>query len=178
MRKVMGLVLVAALVIWGTLSAPVMAGADAGVLLAQAGNEGLGSDKAGDPEKGSGSGNEGTSDKVAPSEPGIGSEKGSGLENGSGSGKSADAGSGPEKIIFEKVGKMGPVEFPHKLHGEKNACKDCHEAEKPLFEQKISNTGFKMTDMYAGKSCGACHDGKDKHPFEAKKACAKCHKKK
>ncbi|MBF0501304.1 MAG: hypothetical protein HQM09_14285 [Candidatus Riflebacteria bacterium] len=84
----------------------------------------------------------------------------------------------PEMITFDNVGKLGAVEFPHKLHGEKNACKDCHEGTAPLFEKKVSKTGFKMADMKAGKLCGFCHDGKDKHPFAASANCMKCHKKK
>lgn len=95
----------------------------------------------------------------------------------------AKAGSeGPEKILLESCGKMAPVNFPHKLHGEKNACKDCHEGDKPLFEKKITKTGMKMADMYTGKLCGACHDGKKvvgtATVFEAKRSCAKCHVKK
>ena len=41
-----------------------------------------------------------------------------------------------------------------------------------------------MADMYAGKSCGACHNGKEmavgkdkKVVFASKGACTKCHKK-
>ena len=88
----------------------------------------------------------------------------------------------PEKIVFENVGKMGQVEFNHKFHGEKNDCKACHEGDKPLFQKKISKVGYKMADIYAGKNCGFCHDGKKvvgtATVFEAKKSCTKCHKKK
>ena len=89
---------------------------------------------------------------------------------------------GPEKITFENVGKLGVVEFPHKFHGEKNKCDECHGGDKPVFEKKITKAGMKMADMYAGKNCGFCHDGKKvvgtATVFEAKKSCAKCHKKK
>ncbi|MBI5624582.1 MAG: hypothetical protein HY924_12455, partial [Elusimicrobia bacterium] len=62
--------------------------------------------------------------------------------------------SGPEFINMEKVGKQLPVNFPHKLHGEKAKCDDCHGGDKPLFAQKITGKGEPMKDMYAGKSCG------------------------
>ncbi|MFZ2958486.1 MAG: c(7)-type cytochrome triheme domain-containing protein [Candidatus Ozemobacteraceae bacterium] len=83
----------------------------------------------------------------------------------------------PAMVSFENVGKLGVVEFNHKLHCEKSDCKSCHECPAPLFEKKISKIGRKMSDMYAGKDCGFCHNGKDKCPFNARKACGKCHKK-
>ncbi len=87
----------------------------------------------------------------------------------------------PEFLKFEKTAKMPPVKFPHKQHGQKFACKDCHGGDKPLFPQKFGGEGIKMADIYAGKHCGACHDGKDhganKKVFAAKTACMKCHKK-
>jgi c(7)-type cytochrome triheme protein len=88
----------------------------------------------------------------------------------------------PEFLKFEKTSKMAPVKFPHKQHGQKFACKECHGGDKPLFPQKFSDEeGMKMADMYAGKNCGACHDGKDhgdnKKVFAAKTSCMKCHKK-
>lgn len=83
----------------------------------------------------------------------------------------------PEFLKFDKTGKMAPVKFPHKLHSDKlGGCKDCHEGEKPLFNQKRSEEGFKMKDIYAGAACGKCHDGKNK-VFAAKTGCMKCHKK-
>lgn len=95
--------------------------------------------------------------------------------------KKGEAAAPPEILKFEKTGKMAPVNFPHAAHAKRNACKDCHEGEKPLFEQKRGEAGMKMADMYAGKNCGACHDGKDhganKKVFAAKTACMKCHKK-
>ncbi|MBI5201617.1 MAG: hypothetical protein HY925_08545 [Elusimicrobia bacterium] len=82
----------------------------------------------------------------------------------------------PETLKFEKTGKMAPVAFPHKKHIDKlGGCKDCHEGEKPLFEQKRGEKGLTMKDMYAGAACGKCHDGKK--TFAAKTGCMKCHKK-
>ncbi|MCX5795545.1 MAG: hypothetical protein NTY77_08645 [Elusimicrobia bacterium] len=90
----------------------------------------------------------------------------------------------PEFIKLDKVGKMQPVNFPHAKHGKLFTCKDCHEGQTPLFAQKHSETGIKMADMYAGKGCGFCHDGKKefgegdskKKIFNAKTSCMKCHK--
>lgn len=86
----------------------------------------------------------------------------------------------PEFINFDKA-KMGAVKFPHKVHAETlGNCDACHGGKEPLFAQKKSE-GLKMKDMYEGKSCGHCHDGKFKHGdkvvFAAKGGCMKCHKK-
>lgn len=91
----------------------------------------------------------------------------------------ADAKEAPEFINFDKA-KMGAVKFPHKVHAEKaGSCDVCHGGETPVFNKE--KTELKMKDMYDGKSCGTCHDGKkkigDKVVFAAKGACAKCHKK-
>lgn len=96
--------------------------------------------------------------------------------------KATDEKEAPEFIKLDKTGKMAPVNFPHKKHAEAlGGCKDCHEGEKPLFNQKRSGEGLKMKDMYAGETCGKCHDGKmkvkDKAVFAAKTGCMKCHKK-
>jgi c(7)-type cytochrome triheme protein len=82
---------------------------------------------------------------------------------------------GPEFIKLEKTGTQAAVNFPHKMHGEKNKCDDCHAGDAPIFGQKVSGTGFKMKDMYAGKFCGACHNGKK--AFKAMGGCMKCHPK-
>ncbi|MEK7388661.1 MAG: c(7)-type cytochrome triheme domain-containing protein [Elusimicrobiota bacterium] len=85
----------------------------------------------------------------------------------------------PEFIVYDKA-KNGTVTFPHKKHAEMaGKCDACHGGETPIFAQKKTE-GMLMKDMYAGKLCGACHDGK-KHGetvvFPAKGACGKCHKK-
>jgi len=85
-----------------------------------------------------------------------------------------------EFISFDKA-KMGTVKFAHKVHAETAGnCDACHGGKEPLFAQKKSE-GMKMADMYAGKGCGSCHDGKKKQGekviFAAKGACMKCHKK-
>jgi c(7)-type cytochrome triheme protein len=89
----------------------------------------------------------------------------------------------PESIKLDKVGKMPPVTFPHAKHGKMFPCEKCHAAKDPLFAQKHSEAGMKMADMYAGKGCGSCHDGKtnfgeggSKKPIFSAKTCMKCHK--
>lgn len=86
----------------------------------------------------------------------------------------------PEFLVFDKA-KMGAVKFPHKVHAETiGNCDTCHGGKEPIFPQKKTE-GLKMADMYAGKECGFCHDGKkkqgDKVIFAAKTSCMKCHKK-
>lgn len=93
---------------------------------------------------------------------------------------SADAKEAPEFLNYDKA-KLGPVKFPHKVHAETlGSCDACHGGKEPLFAQKKSEE-LKMADMYAGKTCGGCHDGKkkqgDKVIFASKGACVKCHKK-
>lgn len=85
----------------------------------------------------------------------------------------------PEFLNYDKA-KLGPVKFQHKVHAELvGDCDACHGGKEPLFAQEKSE--LKMADMYAGKTCGACHDGKkkqgDKVIFAAKGGCMKCHKK-
>lgn len=95
----------------------------------------------------------------------------------------ADAPAPPETIVFDKTSKMPQVSFPHAAHNKRYACKECHGGDSPLFPQKKDKDqpGMKMADFYAGKQCGACHDGKkifDGKPiFAAKSGCMKCHKK-
>ncbi|MFI5362771.1 MAG: c(7)-type cytochrome triheme domain-containing protein [Elusimicrobiota bacterium] len=97
----------------------------------------------------------------------------------------ADAPKAPDTILFDKTAKMQPVTFPHAAHikAMKGDCKECHEGAAPLFPQKKDKdqAGMKMADFYAGKQCGACHDGKKvvdgKTVFAAKTSCMKCHKK-
>ncbi len=66
---------------------------------------------------------------------------------------------------------VGPVVFSHRRHavaGE--TCSTCHPA---IFEEEAVDPGaLLMKDMYAGRTCGACHDGR--HSFSSTE-CAACH---
>ena len=66
----------------------------------------------------------------------------------------------------------GTVVFSHKNHIRQkrmaNNCKFCHDTIYP-FKHKVTYT---MADMEKGKSCGACHDGKNAFALSE---CARCH---
>lgn len=82
---------------------------------------------------------------------------------------------GPGKTLEFKSSSMGTVEFDGAVH--KNAglvCADCH---NPTMFPKMKQGTVKITmnDLYAGKYCGKCHDGKK--AFWIKGNCARCHHK-
>lgn len=80
---------------------------------------------------------------------------------------------GPDKEVTFPDGALGKVVFSGKAHADAGLkCMDCH---PKIFPMKFEAGTFKMADIYAGKDCGACHDGTK--AFAAKTACAKCHKK-
>lgn len=62
-----------------------------------------------------------------------------------------------------------PVNFSHQNHTKRFACGECH---PKLFLMKRGSSRITMEEMYAGNSCGKCHNGKT--AFSAKE-CAKCH---
>ncbi len=67
----------------------------------------------------------------------------------------------------------GDVLFSHEAHvaGGGLKCQQCHPIPytNPKQHKKVT-----MKAMAAGKSCGACHDGKT--AFSVQDDCAKCHK--
>ena len=79
-----------------------------------------------------------------------------------------------KELVFDKS-KLGKVTFSGKIHADKGfKCKDCHNPQ--MFpKQKKGTVTIKMADMYAGKLCGKCHNGKT--AFKAMGNCTKCHKK-
>jgi c(7)-type cytochrome triheme protein len=82
----------------------------------------------------------------------------------------------PGKTVeFDGKG-AGKVVFDGKAHADKGAkCADCHQS--GLFKMKKGADVLTMKDMEAGKTCGACHDGKKAFGVADKAACGKCHKK-
>ena len=74
-----------------------------------------------------------------------------------------------------KGSSMGTVTFDGSVH--KNAglvCSDCHNPE--MFpKMKQGTIKITMNDLYAGKYCGKCHDGKK--AFLIKENCTRCHHK-
>ncbi len=82
---------------------------------------------------------------------------------------------GPEEpIVFVKPVKA--VDFSHKIHtmGAGLECDSCHDE---LFQMEAGtaeqNDDFTMESLYAGKYCGACHDGD--MAFASNKRCTICH---
>jgi len=71
---------------------------------------------------------------------------------------------------------MGTVIFDGTLHKEQGLkCKDCHN--KDTFpKMKQGTVEITMAEIYAGKLCGVCHNGK--RAFDAQGNCDRCHLKK
>lgn len=81
----------------------------------------------------------------------------------------------PGKKLEFKGSPEGTVIFDGTIH--KNAgitCKDCH---NPVMfpEMKKGTIKITMKDLYAGKYCGRCHDGK--RAFRILANCSRCHHK-
>ncbi len=69
-----------------------------------------------------------------------------------------------------KAEGVAPVVYPHWKHRVWFKCKVCHES---IFIPKRGSNDISMTQILAGKRCGACHNGK--MAFAADKDCEKCH---
>lgn len=82
---------------------------------------------------------------------------------------------GQGKTLEFKGSPMGTVLFDGTIH--KNAgltCSDCHNPD--MFpKMKQGTIKITMSDLYAGKYCGRCHDGK--RAFWIKENCSRCHHK-
>ena len=80
---------------------------------------------------------------------------------------------GPGKTLEFKNSPMGIVKFDGEMHKKAAAsCKDCHN--DGLFpKMKQGTVKITMEQIYAGKLCGTCHNGKK--AFEAKGNCQRCH---
>lgn len=79
----------------------------------------------------------------------------------------------PTKEITFMEKNAGNVVFSHKNHTSLFKCGECHTG---IFNTARSKTKVSMNEMEAGKSCGACHDGKSAFGVAADKDCDKCHK--
>jgi c(7)-type cytochrome triheme protein len=73
-----------------------------------------------------------------------------------------------KEIVF-KVKETGETRFSHKAHFGGTECGKCHPV---LFAANRKNSPVGMAAMAKGKSCGACHNGKN--AFSVKE-CSKCH---
>ena len=74
--------------------------------------------------------------------------------------------------ISYSVKKAKGVTFSHDFHVQELglACQKCHPS---IYVTKGKDKPVTMTQMYDGKSCGACHTGKE--AFTLKGNCSKCH---
>jgi c(7)-type cytochrome triheme protein len=82
----------------------------------------------------------------------------------------------PADISYEATGKS--VLFSHKAHVDDFglACDDCH---GKIFEPRAyaakENGDFNMNGLYAGKYCGACHNGEKAFASDDFESCERCH---
>lgn len=79
------------------------------------------------------------------------------------------------KDIVFVVKNAHPVVFSHKAHCQKHKlkCGDCHYRQN-IFPQAAKPLGITMQDIYNGKACGKCHNGKI--AFSPFQNCARCHR--
>jgi c(7)-type cytochrome triheme protein len=75
----------------------------------------------------------------------------------------------PAKEVTFNVKETGAVKFSHEVHTSAYKCGECHPGN---YKPGKGNPVVTMAAMEKGKSCGACHNGKDAF---AVKECAKCH---
>ena len=81
----------------------------------------------------------------------------------------------PGKIVEFEGGGMGKVVFEGKLHADRGLkCNDCH---PKIFPMRKNSVVLTMTDVKAGKYCGACHNGTKAFKTADAANCARCHKK-
>ena len=77
------------------------------------------------------------------------------------------------KVLEFKNSSMGTVKFDGALHNKAAAsCKECH-TDGMFPKMKQGTVKITMEQIYAGKLCGVCHNGKK--AFEAKANCQRCH---
>jgi c(7)-type cytochrome triheme protein len=75
----------------------------------------------------------------------------------------------PKDVTF-KMTRISNAVFSHKFHLGMYQCSDCHTATFPYKAGALKAT---MGQMHQGKSCGACHNGKD--AFSTAGDCERCH---
>jgi len=84
----------------------------------------------------------------------------------------------PGRTILWEGGGAGRVVFDGTLHKNKGfKCHDCHARLFANMTPASPPTRMSMRDMYTGKLCGACHNGKDTFSVNDKANCTRCHKK-
>ncbi|ADU97292.1 cytochrome c3 family protein [Thermovibrio ammonificans] len=78
-------------------------------------------------------------------------------------------------LVFKT--KNGDVVFSHVYHVKvkKMHCSYCHPR---LFKKRFGADHFTMRDIWQGKYCGACHNGKTAFSARDPRNCSRCHKQK
>lgn len=77
------------------------------------------------------------------------------------------------KTLEFKNSPMGTVKFSGDVHQKAvTSCKECHN-DGMFPKMKQGTVKITMEQIYAGKQCGICHNGKK--AFEAKANCQRCH---
>ncbi len=87
-------------------------------------------------------------------------------------------------MVFGRIGggditfkpqKAKEVVFSHDFHVQTAgiACQRCHPTP---YVTPVKDKHATMAAMRQGKSCGACHNGKDAFSVKPKESCSKCHK--
>ena len=86
--------------------------------------------------------------------------------------------SSPENSIEFKGSGAGRVIFKGKDHDWTKGltCKDCHISIFPFKKPGAEGAAvIKMSDIYEGRYCGACHNGKKAFDAKPKDSCKRCH---
>jgi len=79
----------------------------------------------------------------------------------------------PGTVLEFNGGPMGKVMFDGKIHKDADAtCKDCHN-DQMFPKMKQGTVKITMEEIYAGRLCGVCHNGK--RAFGPEGNCARCH---
>jgi len=76
-------------------------------------------------------------------------------------------------LVFKT--KMGDVHFSHVYHVKvkKMHCSYCHPR---LFKKRFGADKFTMRDIWQGKYCGACHNGRIAFDARNRNNCSRCHR--
>jgi c(7)-type cytochrome triheme protein len=72
------------------------------------------------------------------------------------------------EVAFPVPYPTGPVTFSHELHTKEEPCAACH----PGLFKRGRNRPASMAQMEKGKSCGACHNGREQFALAD---CSRCH---
>lgn len=80
----------------------------------------------------------------------------------------------PDVVYDKSTDAPGPVRFDHKTHSERveNKCVSCH---PQTFRILNPTRRTSHATMEAGRSCGACHDGKRAFGVQDAERCETCH---